>query len=230
VTEGSLAVIPVLGIGEIGPGDSIADAIVAAVAIDDDDVVVVARTIVSKAEGRLVSYDGTPEQRQAIVEGEAVRVLRRRGELVIAETRHGFICANAGVDFSNVPDGSAALLPADPDRSARRIRDGIERASGRRVAVVISDTFGRPWRRGVTDVAIGVAGLVAVRALPNERGASGPSMATCVADELAAAADLVMGTAAGIPAAVIRGVDRSWFGRSSIRSEVVRDPMEELFR
>lgn len=233
MTAGSLAVVPVVGIGEIGPGDSIAEAIVAAIEIEDDDVVVVAHKVVSKAEGRLVDFDGTPEQRKAIVEGEAARILRRRGELVIAETRHGLVCANAGVDFSNVPDGSAALLPADPDRSARRIRDGIERTSGRRVAVIVSDAFGRPWRRGATDVAIGLAGLVAVRDLPGELDASGRSLQTtaiCVADELAAAADLVMGKVAGIPAAVIRGIDPSWFGRSSIRSDVVRDPMDDLFR
>lgn len=233
MTAGSLVVVPVTGIGEIGPGDSIADAIVAALPLEEDDVVVVAQKIVSKAEGRLVDFDGSADHRRAIIEGEAARVLRRRGDLVIAETQHGFVCANAGVDFSNVPPGRAALLPSDPDRSARRIRDGIVRASGRRVAVVVSDTFGRPWRRGVTDVAIGVAGLVAVRDVRGEPDTFGRPLGTteiCVADELAAAAELVMGKTAGIPAAVIRGVDPSWFGRSSIRGDVVRDPMDDLFR
>ena len=126
--------------------------------LSDGDVVVVTQKVVSKAEGRLVDLD--PEVgHKPLVEAESVRVLRRRGDLVISETAHGFVCANAGVDLSNVVEGTAALLPVAPDRSARRIRDGLRRHVGVEVAVVVSDTFGRPWRRGVTDVAIGCSGL-----------------------------------------------------------------------
>jgi len=233
VTTGPLTILPVEGSGEIGPGDGIAEAIAARVTVSDGDVVVVTGKIVSKAEGRLVPFDGTPEAKAEIVASESVRILRRRGDLVIAQTRHGFICAHAGVDLSNVPDGSAALLPTDPDRSARRIRDGIARVSGREVAVVISDTFGRPFRRGLTDVAIGVAGIAALLDLRGELDAGGRPMRTtevCVADEIAAAADLVMGKASRVPAAIVRGIDRAWFGRGSVHDEVVRPPIDDLFR
>jgi coenzyme F420-0:L-glutamate ligase/coenzyme F420-1:gamma-L-glutamate ligase len=233
VSEGALVVIPVRGIGEVRQGDSVAESIAAAVALEAGDVVVVTQKIVSKAEGRLVPFDGSMEQRRAIVESESVRVLRRRGDLIVAETRHGFICANAGVDVSNVEEGWAVLLPADPDRSARRVRDGIRKACGVEVGVVISDTFGRPWRRGVTDVAIGVAGVAAVLDLRGEPDALGRTLVTteiCVADEIAAAADLVMGKASGIPAAVVRGVDAAWLRDASVRAEIVRSPNDDLFR
>jgi coenzyme F420-0:L-glutamate ligase/coenzyme F420-1:gamma-L-glutamate ligase len=233
MTAGPLTVLPVTGIGEVAAGDSVADAIAGAVEIADGDVVVVTQKIVSKAEGRLVAFDRTESGRAAVIAAECARVLRRRDDLVIAETSHGFVCANAGVDFSNVPEGTAALLPVDPDRSARRIRDRIERATGRTVAVVISDTFGRPWRRGVTDVAIGVAGIAAVLDLRGMADGGGRPLRTteiCIADEIASAADLVMGKAAGVPAAVVRGIDRSWFGRGSVRAEVVRRATDDLFR
>ena len=161
------------------------------------------------------------------------RVLRRRGDLVISETRHGFVCANAGVDLSNVAAGTAALLPADSDRSARRIRAGVQAALGVEIGVVVSDTFGRPWRRGVTDVAIGCAGVAAVVDLRGTEDAGGRElMATevCVADEIAGAAELVMGKDRDIPAAVVRGVPASWMRPASVRAEVVRTPDEDLFR
>ena len=166
-------------------------------------------------------------------EAESVRVLRRRGDLVIAETSHGFVCANAGVDVSNVPDGRAALLPVDSDRSARRIRDALLHRLGLDVAVVVSDTFGRPWRRGVADVAIGCAGLRPIVDLRGTSDALGRKLMVtevAVVDEIAAAAELVMGKAAGVPAAVVRGVDRSWFGDGSVVEDVVRSPAEDLFR
>ena len=164
-------VFPLPGIGEVTPGTDLAALIAGAVApadpdgpaLADGDVVVVTQKIVSKAEGRLVELDhGDPAAKLALVRQESVRVLRQRGDLVISETRHGFICANAGIDLSNVADGTAALLPEDPDRSARRIRAGLQNALGIDVGVIVSDTFGRPWRRGVTDVAIGCAGVAAV--------------------------------------------------------------------
>ena len=162
-----------------------------------------------------------------------MRILRRRGDLVISETAGGFVCANAGVDRSNVPDGFLALLPLDADRSARRIRDGLRATAGVEVAVIVSDTFGRTWRNGVTDVALGCAGVAAVVDLRGTLDANGrPLQATevAVADELAAAADLVMGKSSGIPAAVLRGVDPTWLRPGSVRDEIVRAPAEDLFR
>jgi coenzyme F420-0:L-glutamate ligase/coenzyme F420-1:gamma-L-glutamate ligase len=168
-----------------------------------------------------------------LVEAEATRVLRRRDDLIMTETNQGFVCANAGVDLSNVERGRAALLPVDPDRSARRIRDGLRARNGVTVGVVISDTFGRTWRRGSTDVAIGVAGVAAVVDLRGTTDAGGRVLVgteICVADELAGAAELVMGKATGVPVAVVRGVDPSWLRESSVADEVVRPYGEDLFR
>ena len=220
---------------EITAGSDLAALIAGAgIPMDDGDVVVVAQKVVSKAEGRLVEVDPRdPLSHKATVEKEAVRVLRRRGDLLVTETRHGFVCANAGVDLSNVPQGQATLLPVDPDRSARRIRDGLRARAGARVGVIVSDTFGRPWRRGLTDVAIGVAGIAAVVDLRGTSDSLGrPLQVTevCVADELAAAAELVRGKSSGVPVTVIRGVERSWFREASVREEVVRPYEEDLFR
>jgi coenzyme F420-0:L-glutamate ligase/coenzyme F420-1:gamma-L-glutamate ligase len=233
VTE--LRVWGVTGIGEVRAGDDLAGMIAAAdSSLADGDVVVVTQKVVSKAEARMARVDPTdPRGHKAIVEAESVRIVRRRGDLVIAETRHGFVCANAGVDLSNVDDGWAALLPDDPDRSARRIRDGLRAVANVDVAVIISDTFGRPWRRGLTDVAIGCAGIRAIvdlRGTTDERGRELQVTEVCVVDELASAAELVMGKAAGVPVAVVRGVDPEWLGRGDVRSAVVRPPSEDLFR
>ena len=188
--------------------------------------------MVSKAEDRLVDIDPKVGHRP-LVERESVRILRRRGDLVIAETEHGFVCANAGVDLSNVEAGQAALLPVDSDRSARRIRDALRHRFSVDVAVVVSDTFGRPWRRGVTDVAIGCAGLRPVVDLRGTTDALGRELQVtevAVVDEIAAAAELVMGKAAGVPVAVVRGIDPAWFGDGSVVDDVVRSPDEDLFR
>jgi coenzyme F420-0:L-glutamate ligase / coenzyme F420-1:gamma-L-glutamate ligase len=230
-----LEIMPVEGIGEVRPGDDLSRLLAkAAPDLADGDVLVVTQKVVSKAEAQLVPIDpNDPASKARIVEGESVRVLRRRGELVISETRHGFVCANAGVDLSNVEEGWAALLPEDPDRSARRLRDGLRGRRSVDVAVIISDTFGRVWRRGLTDVAIGCAGIRAVVDLRGTPDALGRDLAVtemCVVDELAAAAELVMGKSSGICAAVIRGVDASWLGRGEVRAEVVRPPTEDLFR
>src|SRR5205809_4899192 len=153
-------VFPIEGVPEIRAGDVLAELLVVAAQEQDmpfapDDCVVVTQKVVSKAEGRVVPLDASdPAARRALIEAESVRVLRRRGELIISETAHGFVCANAGVDLSNVEDGRAALLPVEPDRSARRIRDGVRAVAGVEVAVIVSDTFGRAWRIGLTDVAI----------------------------------------------------------------------------
>jgi coenzyme F420-0:L-glutamate ligase/coenzyme F420-1:gamma-L-glutamate ligase len=227
------------GIGEIRPGDQVGDVIVNACSnpphgpLADGDVLVVTQKIVSKAEGRLVEVDPEdPRSHKHLVESEAVRIVRRRGDLIITETRHGFICANSGIDLSNVERGQAALLPVDSDRSARRIRDIVRARLGIEVGVIISDTFGRPWRRGLTDVAIGVAGIAAVVDLRGVEDALGREMQVtevAVADELASAAEMVMGKSSGIPVAVVRGVDPTWLRDSSV-AELIRPASEDLFR
>lgn len=236
---GGLVIFGVHGIGEIKKGARLAELIIAAVKANghelcDGDVVVVTQKIVSKAEGRVVPLDREdPAAKRQLAESEAVRVLRRRGDLVITETAHGFICANSGVDLSNVADGFAVLLPVDPDRSARRLRDGIRSLVNVEVGVIVSDTFGRTWRRGVTDVALGTAGIAAVVDMRGGRDALGRELVAteiCVADEITGAADLVMGKAAGIPVAVVRGVDQTWLRESSVRAEIIRPPSEDLFR
>jgi coenzyme F420-0:L-glutamate ligase / coenzyme F420-1:gamma-L-glutamate ligase len=230
-----LKILPIEGIPEVRPGDDLAGLIAAAAPdLRDGDVVVVTQKVVSKAEGALERIDpDDPRGHRAIVERESVRVVRRRGDLVISETRHGFVCANAGVDLSNVDDGWVALLPEDSDRSARRLRDGLRARAGVEVAVIVSDTFGRPWRRGLVDVAIGCAGIAPVvdlRGTEDTRGRELQVTEVAVVDELAAAAELVMGKATGVAAAVVRGVDPAWLGRGDVRTGLVRTPQEDLFR
>ena len=227
------------GIGEIRPGDQLGDVIVQACSaepngpLQDGDVLIVTQKIVSKAEGRLVPIDADdPLSHKALVLEESRRVVRRRGDLIITETKHGFICANSGIDLSNVERGYAALLPLDSDRSARRIRDIVRAKCGVNVGVIISDTFGRPWRKGLTDVAIGVAGIAGVVDLRGTEDALGRVMQVtevAIADELASMGELVMGKSNGVPVSVIRGCDPSWFRDSSIQ-ELIRPPAEDLFR
>jgi coenzyme F420-0:L-glutamate ligase/coenzyme F420-1:gamma-L-glutamate ligase len=227
------------GIGEIIPGMQLGDIIVEACSGEpngpllDNDVLVVTQKIVSKAEGRLVAINpDDPLSHKVLVEEEAVRIVRRRGDLIITETKHGFVCANSGIDLSNVERGQAALLPIDSDRSARRIRDIVKAKLGVNVGVIVSDTFGRPWRKGVTDVAIGVAGIAGVldlRGTPDALGRVMQVTEIAVADELACAAELVMGKSNGIPVGVVRGADAAWFRESSM-DEIVRNPSEDLFR
>jgi coenzyme F420-0:L-glutamate ligase/coenzyme F420-1:gamma-L-glutamate ligase len=234
VNDEKLVVFGVKDLPEVVPGDDVGELIASRVELNFGDVVVVTQKIVSKAEGRIVEIDTSdPEAKRNLAESEAVRVLRRRGELVITETRHGFICANSGVDLSNVGGGRAVLLPIDPDRSARRIRDVLLAKAHVAVGVIISDTFGRAWRRGLTDVAIGCAGIAGVVDLRGELDATGRSLVStevCVADEIAGAAELVMGKSSGIPVAVVRGVHPTWLRESSVRREIVRTPAEDLFR
>jgi coenzyme F420-0:L-glutamate ligase/coenzyme F420-1:gamma-L-glutamate ligase len=236
-----LSIFPISGIGEIEPGVSLADEILAATAagsgqeLADGDVLVVTQKVVSKAEGRIVPIDATnPLDHKRLVLDEAVRIVRRRGDLIITETRDGFICANSGVDLSNIEHGFAALLPVDSDKSARRIRDGlVHRLGFTRLGVIVSDTFGRPWRLGLTDVAIGCAGIAAVVDLRGTEDSQGRVLQVtevCIADEISSAAELVMGKASGIPVAVVRGCDPAWFRDGSVRAEIVRPPGEDLFR
>ncbi|MCL1692875.1 MAG: coenzyme F420-0:L-glutamate ligase [Actinomycetia bacterium] len=230
----SIEIYPIRGIPEVVPGDDLAALIIegleaSQISLFERDVLVITHKVVSKAEGRIES---APDDRayRNLAEREARSILRRRGDLLIAQTEHGFICANAGVDRSNVADGLAVLLPVDPDRSAHRIRLRIERMTGVSIAVVVTDTFGRPWRRGLVDVAIGVSGLPAILDLRGESDAHGRTMNVteiAIVDEIAAAADLVMGKADGIPAAVLRGLDLTGDGRAT---DLVRPPEEDMFR
>lgn len=229
-----LEIRPVPGIAEIQPGDDLATMIVDAVSTDgweimDRDVVVVTHKVVSKQEGRIVEIPDEATYR-ALVEDESVEIIRRRGDLVIAQTSHGFICANAAVDRSNIAEGFALLLPIDPDRSAHRLRTLIERATDTSIGVVITDTFGRPWRRGLVDVAIGISGIPSIIDLRGTTDAHGNELnvtEVAIVDEIAAAADLVMGKATQIPVAVIRGLELSGSGRAT---DLVRPPEEDLFR
>ena len=231
----SLEIIPLAGIGAVREGDDIAELLsqpLERLSVNDHDVVVVTHKIVSKAEGAVAVVEGDEEEfRRALIEDQAISIVRKRGNLIIAETKHGFICANAGIDRSNADPGTMILLPEDPDRSAHRIRRRLEKRFDVRLGVVISDTFGRPWRKGLTDVAIGVSGLTAILDLRGTTDWSGRELEVtevAVADELAAAADLVMGKALGIPAALVRGYSGPFGdGRGT---DLVRHPSDDLFR
>ena len=225
-----LRVVPIEDVPEVVAGDDVALLIVGAVGpegLEDGDVVVVTQKVISKAEGRLL-----PEsQRDAALLQESSRVLRRTEGMAIVETRHGFVCANAGIDVSNVEGDRITLLPIDPDASARRIRSRIKHLCDRDVGVVISDTFGRAWRLGQTDVAIGVAGIdpfLDYRGTTDVQGRQLTATRIAVADELAGAAELVMGKADRVCAAIVRGA-RVNFGRGSA-TEIVRPVSEDLFR
>lgn len=229
-----LSIRAIEGLPEIQPGDDLATMLAEACPLLEGDVLVVTQKVVSKAEGRLVDIDpNDPLSHKELVEAESVRILRRRGDLIISETTHGFVCANAGIDLSNVEHGQAALLPVDSDRSARRIRDVVRAKLDVEIAVIVSDTFGRPWRRGVTDVAIGSAGIGPILDLRGSTDALGRELAVtevAVVDELASAAELVMGKSSGIPAAIVRGIPEHWFRAGTVAGEVVRSPQDDLFR
>jgi coenzyme F420-0:L-glutamate ligase/coenzyme F420-1:gamma-L-glutamate ligase len=233
-----LRVIPVGGVGLVVEGDDLVtlllDALDAgAMRLEHHDLVIVTSKVVSKSEGRVVAYDGTEEHKIALIEGEATRVLRRRGPLRITETQHGFISANAGIDLSNTADGTAVLLPKEPDRSARRMRAEIRRRRDVDVAVVITDTFGRVWRQGVTDVALGSAGVLPVLDLRGSCDANGrllEATEVAIVDEIAGAANLVLGKAMGTPFALLRGLDESYFGEGSIGDSIIRRANDDLFR
>jgi coenzyme F420-0:L-glutamate ligase/coenzyme F420-1:gamma-L-glutamate ligase len=226
-----LRLLPLTGIPEVEPGADLAsligDAVERAGGLADGDVVVVAQKVVSKAEGRVEEADDHLE----VILREAWTIRRRRGHLVIAETEHGFVCASAGVDRSNAPgENVVVLLPRDPDASAARIRDALASRFGVAPAVIVSDSFGRAWRQGTTDVAIGVAGmqpLLDLRGTKDSRGYTLESTVIAVADELAGAAELVMGKTSGVPGVLIRGY-RVPEGEGSAR-ELVMPPERDLF-
>ncbi|HEX6844950.1 MAG TPA: coenzyme F420-0:L-glutamate ligase [Actinomycetota bacterium] len=226
----TLTVTPIQGLPDVRRGDDLATLLAPALrdaGIRAGDVVVVTQKVVSKAEGRVVPG----EDRAAAVAEETVRVVARRDGLVIAETRHGFVCANAGVDASNVAEGFVSLLPEDPDGSADRLRTSLTATLGAEVAVVISDTFGRPWREGLVDVAIGVAGmpaLVDLRGTTDHLGRELEATVMALADQAAAAGGAVMGKSARVPAAMVRGL--SWTGPPGSGADLVRAAEDDLFR
>jgi coenzyme F420-0:L-glutamate ligase/coenzyme F420-1:gamma-L-glutamate ligase len=227
-----LEVHPVTGLPDVRPGDDLAALLAAAFAYQDGDVVVVTSKVLSKAEGRLVPAGPDREAtRLQAVDDETARVVARRGTTTIAQTRHGFVMAAAGVDGSNVRGDEIALLPVDPDASARRLRDDLQDRTGVRLAVVVSDTMGRAWRVGQTDQAIGVAGLAPVRDSRGTTDSHGHLLEVteiAVADELASAAELVKGKADGVAAAVVRGLGYDDDGRGA--DALVRPAAQDWFR
>ena len=232
----TLTITPLPGIPEIAQGDDLPALLLDAIRRAGlepaaGDVLVVTHKVVSKAEGAVEVLEGDEEPAyRALAAREAVEIIRRRGDLIIARTKHGFICANAGVDRSNAAPGTAVLLPHDPDRSAHGIRMAIRAATGVDLAVVISDTFGRPWRKGLVDVAIGLSGMEAILDLRGTTDANGRELhvtEVAVIDEIAAAADLVMGKATAIPAALLRGLSGPW-GEGRAR-DLVRGAEEDMF-
>ncbi len=241
----TVTIAPLAGFPEVEPGTDLAGLVTQNHALENGDVVVLAHKVVSKAEGRVVRLDelepsahaqelagadGDARHIEAVLR-ESVRIVRVRGPLIIAETLHGFVCASAGVDASNAPDaGTLVLLPLDPDASARAIRERLRESTGRTVAVIVSDSFGRPWRQGTTDVAVGVAGLAPLLDLRGKRDAAGYELRSteiAVADEIAGAAELVMGKTSGLPGAVVRGLTLE--GEGSAR-DLVMPAGRDLFR
>jgi coenzyme F420-0:L-glutamate ligase/coenzyme F420-1:gamma-L-glutamate ligase len=243
-----LRVFPLEGIPEVEDGDDLgallAGAAERAGGLEDGDVIVVAQKVVSKSEGRVVDLasiepsqravelagDGDPRHVEAILR-ESKRVVRSRPPLLIVETKHGFVCASGGVDASNAKGaGTLVLLPLDPDASATRLRDDLRTRTGRDVAVIVSDSFGRPWRQGTTDVALGVAGLAPLLDLRGTVDAAGYELQgtqIAVADELAGAAELVLGKTRAVPAAVVRGYRSTGDGSGR---DLLMPPERDLFR
>ena len=228
-----ISIFPVRGIPEVTAGDDLAGLIARAVGANaitpgTGDIFVVTHKVVSKAEGRTAQVMTDREYRE-LVESEAADIIRRRGTLIITRTRHGFDCANAAVDRSNSPENTAVMLPEDPDKSAHRLRKVLEQTFECRLGVLITDTFGRAWRRGQVDFAIGISGVVSVRDMRGSTDHDGRTLTAtviAVADELASAADLAMGKSTGVPVALVRGGDFLGEGRGT---DLIRDPAEDLF-
>jgi coenzyme F420-0:L-glutamate ligase/coenzyme F420-1:gamma-L-glutamate ligase len=235
MSAGALTVLPVTGMREVVEGDDLAALIAERVALHDHDVVLVASKIVSKAEGAVLlprEGEGRAELLARAVADQATRVVASAPWVTVVETRHGFVCANAGVDASNVAGEAVAVLPVDPDASAAAVRAGLRDLCGVDVGVIITDTFGRPWRVGQTDVALGVSGVPALRSeigAGDRHGRTLQVTEAAVADELAGAADLVRDKGAGVPVVVVRGLTYAPDDSASVR-DLLRPAETDLFR
>ena len=233
-----LRIFPILGVGQVNEGDDLVTLFLDALTagghtLQHHDLVTVTSKIVSKSEGQVVVFDGTDEHKDQLISEQSKRVIRRRGPMRITETHHGFVNANAGIDLSNTAEGTAVLLPKDSDRSARRFRAELSRRTGVEVGVVVTDTFGRVWRTGVTDVALGSAGLKPILDLRGTLDAEGRVLEVtevAIIDEIAGAANLVLGKSEGTPFAILRGLDESYFGEGSVKEDVIRPASNDLFR
>jgi coenzyme F420-0:L-glutamate ligase / coenzyme F420-1:gamma-L-glutamate ligase len=246
-----ISVIGLIGIPEVVAGDDLPALIVAAthnanLEIQARDVFVIAQKVVSKAEGRIVELATITPSQAAVewaeefdkdarlveaVRRESRRIVRQERGVMICETRHGFICANAGVDHSNVAPGFVVLLPEDPDASAQGLQAALEQAFAVRLAVIVSDTFGRPWREGLVNVALGVAGIAPLIDYRGQRDSYGQLLRVtmiAIADEIASAAELVMGKSDGVPVVIVRGFN--YEARVASASELIRPPENDLFR
>jgi coenzyme F420-0:L-glutamate ligase / coenzyme F420-1:gamma-L-glutamate ligase len=247
----AVQVIPLLGLPKVEKGDDISKLVLDALSrnklkLEDRDVVVITQKVVSKSQGRVLRIDSIKPSKKAVelaprvnkdprvVEAilrESKRIVREGHEVIITETSHGFVCANSGVDLSNVPDGSLALLPLDPDGDAAAIRERLENATGKELAIIISDTFGRPWREGQVDVAIGCSGIEPLETLIGRRDPYGYELKVtepAIVDEIAAASELVMRKLAMVPVSVVRGVSYKR-GDRGVRS-IIMKPEDDLFR
>ena len=247
----SIQILPLSGLPEVRPGDEVARLIADALSAQDfriqsGDILIVAQKIISKAEGRIVSLVSVIPSEHAVswaqawdkdaravelVLRESKRIVRMERGVIISETRHGFVCANAGIDLSNAPEGTAILLPVDPDASARVLKEKLDAAFQTDIGVVISDTFGRPWREGLVNVALGVAGLAPLIDYRGEKDSGGKLLQATIialADELASAAELVMGKSDRVPVAIIRGAQFS--SRQGSGRDLIRPAEKDLFR
>ena len=247
-----IQIFPLAGLPEIKPGDDLAQLIIAGAPTKENfrvqpgDILVIAQKIVSKAEGRIVPLESITPSEQAIawakawdkdaravelVLRESKRIVRMERGIIIAETQHGFVCANAGVDLSNTPEGTAIILPLDPDASARALKEKVEAAFQADIGIIISDTFGRPWREGLVNVALGVAGLAPLIDYRGKTDSGGKLLQATIialADELASAAELVMGKSDGVPVVIIRGVQTN--SREGSGRDLIRPAEKDLFR
>ena len=247
-----IQIIPIKVSGDVRPRDELDSIVLKAVKqnhqeIRDGDILVIAQKVVSKAEGRTVSLANVKPSKDAVrmakehgkdprvmelILKESAQILRAQNGIIVSETKHGFVCANAGVDQSNIQGDAAVLLPADPDRSASQLRDAIKKKAGREAAIIITDTFGRPFRNGQTNMAIGVAGINPIRSYIGSRDMYGRKLRVteiAVADEMASAAELAMGKADGVPVAIVRGYKFEKAAKSSTKP-LIRPKERDLFR
>ena len=229
----NVSILPVMNLPEFDTGHEIVEELIGKleenkISLEDSDVIVITQKIISKVEGRKI--DINKEDLEEVIKNESLQIIRKRGETIIAQTKHGFICANAGIDKSNIEEGFALLLPEDPDKTSRDIRKKIEHITGKKISVIISDTFGRAWRKGQTNVAIGSSGIEPLESYIGEKDTFDNELfATEIAivDELAGAAELVMKKSDNIPIVIIKGVK---YNISDLGvDELIRDPQEDFF-